>query len=653
LVVAAVRLDRDGDTGDWTTVTAAGNLAVAKAKLSADPNVAAVSYVYTRHASDTRPLVPNDPVFRAGLESWLDASYFRSAWRVAATGRREIVAVIDSGVDLHQPDLRGRLTAGYDFIQNDNDPQDQLGHGTMVAGIIAAQAGNGYGIAGAAPNAMIMPLRVLDADGDGEDVNIVRAIHWAVDHGANVINMSFGGTDPDEFLDAAVAYATAHHVVVVAAAGNTPGPGISYPAASPGAIAVGAVDGRGQHASFSTTGSFVTITAPGVDITSLRLGGGVTTESGTSFASPMVAAAAALALGGGVPRADIVEQLCHRSRDAGTPGRDDEFGCGVLDAGAVVGAHLNLPLNTPVAVTVPDPVTAVTTVGINGAAVRLRWRWPADASTLAGMRVVGTPRGQLAVGVRPFSQDFTKSLAWNGSVGAVGEGNVWLPRAYVDWDLRLFAVGTDGRAKPPTLTTVAGVRVVLAPPRSISLRAGRRTVPVTWQAVATSTASGRKTTGRIAAMWVRSPSAGTWTTVPVIADAGGSVHYKTPLLTRYLLRIQTAPSGTSPGDTTTIVTVLPPARVSLTAYGTTSAGRLHVRMAGSVRLGKAGTAVWVQSLSTKGTWVTIATSRLRTGYVYRFTLTINGAGSRTLRVLSAATPTNAVGVSRAVTYLVR
>jgi hypothetical protein len=76
-------------------------------------------------------------------------------------------------------------------------------------------------------------------------------------------------------------------------------------------------------------------------------------------------------------------------------------------------------------------------------------------------------------------------------------------------------------------------------------------------------------------------------------------------------------------------------------------------MAGSVRLGKAGTAVWVQSLSTKGTWVTIATSRLRTGYVYRFTLTINGAGSRTLRVLSAATPTNAVGVSRAVTYLVR
>ncbi len=650
LAAAAVRLDGDGDTGDWTTVTATGNLAAAKAALSADPDVAAVSYVYTRHAYDTRPLVPNDPTFRAGLEPWLDASYFRAAWRVAAASRREIVAVIDSGVDLRQPDLRGRLTAGYDFIANDNDPQDQLGHGTMVAGIIAAQAGNGYGIAGAAPNAMIMPLRVLDADGDGDDVNIVRAIHWAVDHGANVINMSLGGPDRDEFLDAAVTYATAHHVVVVAAAGNMPGPGISYPAASPGAIAVGAVDGRNQHASFSTTGAFVTITAPGVDITSLNLGGGVTTESGTSFASPMVAAAAALALGVGVPAADVPAQLCHRSRDAGAAGRDNEFGCGVLDAGAVVGAHLNLPLATPSAVAVPGPVTAVTIFGIGGAAVRLRWRWPAERSTLAGLRVVGTPRGQLSVGVRPFSQDFTTTLAWKGSVGAQGDGIVWLPRANVDWDLRLYAVGTDGRAMPPALTTVAGVRVVLAAPRIVKVRIGRRTVLATWQAAATSTASGHKTTGRIAALWVRSPWVSTWTRVSVVSDPGGSVHYTTPLLTRYLLRVQTAPSRTSPGDTS-IVTVLPPARVSLTAYGTTSKSQLHVRMSGLVRPGKVGTSVWMQSLSTTGVWITIATSRLRAGSVYRFNLTINGAGSRTLRIVCAATPSNAAGFSRGVTYV--
>ncbi|MEO6822539.1 MAG: hypothetical protein ABI468_08915, partial [Candidatus Nanopelagicales bacterium] len=227
-----------------------------------------------------------------------------------------------------------------------------------------------------------------------------------------------------------------------------------------------------------------------------------------------------------------------------------------------------------------------------------------------------------------------------------------LPRSDVDWDLRLYAVGTDGRAMPPARTSIAGVRVVLAPPRSINVRAGRRTAPATWQAAASSTATGHKTTGRIAAMWVRSPSVSIWTRVPVVADAGGSVHYTTPLLTRYVLRIQTTPSGASPGDIT-VVTVLPPARVTLTAYGTASNRRLHVRMAGSVRPGNGGTTVWVQSHSTTGVWVTIATSRLRAGSVYRFNLTINGTGTRTLRVLCATTPNNAFGISRVVTYVVR
>ncbi len=280
--------------------------------------------------------VPNDPNYS---KQWsLSKINAPMAWDITRGDSNLIVAVIDTGADLNHEDLSGKLVPGYDFVHNTNVPMDDNGHGTMTAGIIGAATGNGLGIAGLASNVKIMPLKVLNSSGTGFDADIVDAIYYAVDNGAKVINMSLGSSGYS-YADAdAIGYARNKGVVVVAASGNDSGNVRSYPAAFPSVISVGATDQVDNKASFSNYGYTLDLTAPGVNIISTYLStstiGKYAAGDGTSFAAPHVTALAAL-LKSKYPLATVgqIEQYMKDSAvDLGSPGRDQYYGWGRIDA---------------------------------------------------------------------------------------------------------------------------------------------------------------------------------------------------------------------------------------------------------------------------------------------------------------------------------
>jgi thermitase len=235
---------------------------------------------------------PNDT--RYGEQWALPVVGLPAAWAAVPTGRTVIVAVIDSGICASHPDLQGRIMQGYDFVENDNDPQDVFGHGCGVAGVIAANSNNAEGIAGIAPNVQIMPLRVLDEGGIGNYALIASAIVHAADNGADIINLSLAGPTYSQIMADAVTYAINKGVVVIAAAGNQARERAFYPAAYPSVIAVGSIDPNLAQSAFSNYGAEIDIWAPGRDILTTTNDGGYDFESGTSFAAPIVAGITAM-----------------------------------------------------------------------------------------------------------------------------------------------------------------------------------------------------------------------------------------------------------------------------------------------------------------------------------------------------------------------
>src|SRR3954452_19432682 len=161
-------------------------------------------------------LVPNDPLFP--LQWGWENQQAQAAWDVTTGSSSTVVAVLDTGVNASHPDLAGGVTSGYDFVNNDANAADDYGHGTAVAGIIGARAGNGIGIAGWCSACTILPVKVLGSNGSGSSSGVAQGIVWAVDHGADILNLSLaGGNDPAE--GAAVTYAVNHGATVVASAG--------------------------------------------------------------------------------------------------------------------------------------------------------------------------------------------------------------------------------------------------------------------------------------------------------------------------------------------------------------------------------------------------------------------------------------------------
>ena len=274
-------------------------------------------------------------------QQWgLDAIGADAAWAVTR-GAGVVVAVVDTGV-APAPDLDGRLLPGWNVLARSEDAADDNGHGTHVAGTVAEVGDNGLAESGVAPEASILPVKVLDSTGAGSDADVAAGIVWAADHDARIINLSLGGSQPSTVLADGVAYARTRGVLIVAAAGNDGG-AVGVPARLAGVIAVGAVDSTRVRAPFSAGGRALDLVAPGVDILQQTLDGvggyADRSWSGTSMASPQVAGVAALALAAGRAKtaAGLARLLTRTALDLGAPGRDPAYGAGLVRADAALG----------------------------------------------------------------------------------------------------------------------------------------------------------------------------------------------------------------------------------------------------------------------------------------------------------------------------
>ena len=322
----------------------------------------------------------NDPLF--GKQWGLDQINAPQAWARGARGARVTIAMLDTGVDFTHPDLKAKLLPGKELALSTADgltgpgcpgPQDENGHGTHTAGIAAAVTNNGIGVAGTAPAAKILPVRVLDANGSGEDKAVNDGIRWAADHGAKVINLSLGG-DPllgnlpgaSDGNEGAVRYALSKGAVVIASAGNESAPLCDYPAAAANAICVAATD-RNENPPFYSNfpadpDGTVAVRAPGGDGLPIcdnpgdiwstmwpdapdacGATSGYETFAGTSMAAPFVSGVAALLAGKGLSAPQILQ--CLKTKSSNDGGYDPIYGYGIVDAGKAVAACT--PRGTP------------------------------------------------------------------------------------------------------------------------------------------------------------------------------------------------------------------------------------------------------------------------------------------------------------------
>src|SRR5919108_6235591 len=230
----------------------------ALASLGSEPSVQSVERDVMLEALDT---IPNDPLWSTQWGSRLVGT--PRAWDASTGAAGVVIAVLDTGADSPHPDLRGAIVPGYDFVSDDADASDDHGHGTSVAGVIAARTNNTEGQSGVCWGCSLLPAKVLDSSGSGKTSTIAVGIVWAVDHGARVLNMSFGGPAPTGALQAAVQYAASRGAVLVAAAGNSGVDTPFYPAAYPDVIGVAATTDADVRYSWSNFGSWVQVAAPG------------------------------------------------------------------------------------------------------------------------------------------------------------------------------------------------------------------------------------------------------------------------------------------------------------------------------------------------------------------------------------------------------
>lgn len=290
--------------------------------------LAGVQFAGAAYEASALELVPDDPLYP--LQTYLSTIQAPGGWQYFTGSSKVIVAIIDTGIDLSNPDFSGRLVQGYDFINNDEDAMDDNGHGTHVAGTVAATGNNSTGIAGLDWAAKIMPIKVLDSAGKGSEMSVYNGIIYAVDHGAKVINLSLGFNGYSTLVASAVAYAYDHGVTIVAAGGNNAGDSIIFPASLPHVIAVGSVNEDGSHAFYSNSGIALDVVAPGTNIFSTNLGG-PTYKTGTSMSTAEVTGLVSLLKGIYPLTSEQVESnLQVTSKDLGKSGWDSTFGYGLI-----------------------------------------------------------------------------------------------------------------------------------------------------------------------------------------------------------------------------------------------------------------------------------------------------------------------------------
>lgn len=286
----------------------------------------------------------NDPdLSDASMNFGLEQVHAMDAWKLTTGSQDIIIAVVDSGIKLDHPEFAGRLVPGYDFVNNDDQPDDDMGHGTHVAGIIAAALNNGQGVAGVCPSCRLMPVKVLNQNNLGSWSQLSQGILFAVDHGARVINLSLGASVPSDTLALAIQYAEDHGVVVVAAAGNGSTDAPFYPAALQGVIGVGATTSTEELWSRSNYGNDIDLVAPGSLIFSSfndlnNIYHGYTFMSGTSMATPFVSGVVGLLLSANpdLTAQQVTDTMVATAKDLGVKGWDSKFGNGLVDAEAAL-----------------------------------------------------------------------------------------------------------------------------------------------------------------------------------------------------------------------------------------------------------------------------------------------------------------------------
>jgi thermitase len=376
------------------------------ARLSRNPHV--------RFAEVDRLVAPagtaNDPYF---VQEWhLPKIGAPTAWNTSS-GTGVIIAILDSGVDGTHPDLAAQMVPGWNFYNNNNNTADVTGHGTAVAGAAAATTNNALGVASVAGGAKIMPIRISDTSGNALWSSIAQAITWAADHGARVVNFSYSGISANSStVQTAASYLRSKGGTLYIAAGNT---GTNDSTAPSSVITVvSATDQNDNLASFSTYGSFVDIAAPGVSIISTQKGGGYCSCGGTSLATAIVSATAALVLARrpDFGAAQVDSTLKASATDLAPAGTDKYFGAGRVNAAAAVALAGGVAADTtPPTVAIASPTGGSTVAGIVPVSINATDN---VGVTKVDLRVNGTTVANDTLAPYQFSWDST--TVTNGSV---------------------------------------------------------------------------------------------------------------------------------------------------------------------------------------------------------------------------------------------
>jgi len=425
------------------------------ATLSAD---ARVQFAELDSTLQPREFIPNDPYY--GYEWHLPKIGATAAWDFTQ-GEGVTVAVLDSGVDAAHPDLVANLIAGYNTVSDNTQTQDVFGHGTKVAGIIAANTNNGLGIASVAGGVALMPIRVSEAaDGYAYASDVAEGLLWAAQHGARVANVSYD-LSGSSAITAAAAYLRQHGGVVVMPAGND-GLTLDLPD-NPEILLVSATTSSDELASWSNRGTHIDLSAPGLNIPTTTIGGGYGQTAGTSFATPVVSATAALVIAANPSlTADEVEQILENSAvDLGAPGWDSSFGHGRIDAAAAVQLAL--------AWTAPAADTQVPSVAITSPAASAQVSGTLSVQITASDNV-GVTSVKLYAGATLIGSDTAAPYAINLNTTTYANGALQLTARAYD------AAGNEALSSAVAVTVYNAPADTTAPTATITAPTANKTV---------------------------------------------------------------------------------------------------------------------------------------------------------------------------------
>lgn len=374
----------------WSTVKASGfkisSTSSDSQQIQDELNALAQAIANDTNVSTAEPnlifntlFTPDDP--QLGQQYGLNKVKAYNAWDIKQGEDSVTVAIVDTGIDPNHPDLAANLVPGFNALSNNTNTTDDHGHGTHVAGIAAGIGNNASGIAGLGFGCKMMPIKVLGANGSGSTSAVANGIIWAADNGADVINMSLGGSMGTTVMADAIEYAVSKGSVVIAAMGNDAGNVQNFPAAYatsiPSLIAVGSTDNADQRSYFSNYGNWITVAAPGSSIMSTLpgysvqmnpSGGHYGLANGTSMATPFVAGLAALlkSQNSNYSPAQIKQAIQDGADDLGSPGFDTHFGHGRINAWKTLNLQLPEPEPTPTPGPEPSEPPAGTTSGVGG-----------------------------------------------------------------------------------------------------------------------------------------------------------------------------------------------------------------------------------------------------------------------------------------------